>query len=278
MKMRVLTGAVIVAVLLPILFLSASLIYPIALAIFCVAAVWEVLGVIGVKNQFSILIPSLFIGFCMPLFAYFAPDDNREVYIYALSAVLLIFMMYLFCVMVFRKGFLTYSKVAEIFMIVAYVTTSFTSLSLVRYLENGKFTFFLVFISAWGTDTAAYIFGSLFGKHKLIPEVSPKKTVEGSVGGILAAIGFFILYGFIVQWWTGGEIRSNFIVLPIYALVLSIVAQIGDLLASVIKREYGVKDYGNILPGHGGIMDRFDSVMAVSTVTMILCLVYPPFA
>jgi phosphatidate cytidylyltransferase len=275
MKARVLTAAIILAIVIPIFLLSGYLVYPIALAIFCVMATYEVLKVIEVSNQYSILVPSCIIAFCMPLFAYFAPDDNREVYIYALSAVLLLFMMYLFCVMVFRKGFLTYSKVAEIFMIVAYVTTSFTSLSLTRYLDNGKFTFFLVFIAAWGSDTFAYLVGSLIGKHKLIPEVSPKKTVEGAVGGTVITTLLFVLYGWMVDIW--GNVDANYLVLVIYGILLSIVSQIGDLLASVIKREYGVKDYGTILPGHGGIMDRFDSVLAVSTVIMILCLVFPPF-
>ena len=162
-------------------------------------------------------------------------------------------------------------------MLVAYVTTSFTALSLIRYLVNGKYILFLVFIASWVTDTFAYLTGTLIGKHKLIPEVSPKKTVEGAIGGTLSAVVFFPLLGFIVGAVSAGEVKANYLVLVIYAVILAVAAQIGDLLASLIKREYKIKDYGSLLPGHGGIMDRFDSVMSVSVLTMLLCMIYPPF-
>ena len=277
MKTRVLTGTLILAVILPILIFSEYVIYPIALGFFCLAALFEVFGVIGVKKQLAIVIPAYVLAFCLPFFVYFAPDANRVAYLYFLFGALLIFMMYLFCVMVFKKGTLAYSKIAETFMLVAYVTTSFTALSLIRYIDNGKYILFLVFIASWFTDTFAYLTGTLIGKHKLIPEVSPKKTVEGAIGGTLSAMVFFPLFGFIVSLLTGGAVKANYLVLVIYALILAVVAQIGDLLASLIKREYKIKDYGSLLPGHGGIMDRFDSVMSVSVLTMLLCMIYPPF-
>ena len=272
-----LTGAMILAVILPILFFSEYIIYPIALGIFCAAALYEVFGVIGVKKQYSIVIPSYVLAFCLPFLVFFAPELNRVGYLYFLFGALVIFMMYLFCIMVLKKGKISYAKIAEIFMLVVYVTTSFTALSLVRYLNNGKFMLFLVFIGSWVTDTFAYLTGTLIGKHKLIPEVSPKKTVEGAIGGTVSAVLFFLLYGFIVQSVTGGEVRANYLALAIYAVILAVVAQIGDLLASLIKREYNTKDYGSLLPGHGGIMDRFDSVMSVSTIALVLYMIYQPF-
>ena len=277
MKTRVLTGTLILAVILPILIFSEYVIYPIALGFFCLAALFEVFGVIGVKKQPAIVIPAYVLAFCLPFFVYFAPDANRVAYLYFLFGALLIFMMYLFCVMVLKKGALSYSKIAEVFMLVAYVTTSFTALSLIRYINNGKFILFLVFIASWVTDTFAYLTGTLIGKHKLIPEVSPKKTVEGAIGGTLSAVLFFPLFGFVVGAVSGGDVKANYLVLVIYAVILAVVAQIGDLLASLIKREYKIKDYGSLLPGHGGIMDRFDSVMSVSVLTMLLCMIYPPF-
>ena len=276
MKRRVLTGSAIVAVTLPIIAFSEYVVYPIAMAIFCLMAIYEVLKVIGVTGQYSISIPSYLIGLCMPFFAYFAPEEKREMYIFILAAVLILFMLYLFAVMIFRKGFLSYTKVSEIFMMVAYVVISFTALSLLRYIAYGRYIFLLVFIAAWGCDTFAYLTGSLIGKHKLIPEISPKKTVEGAIGGTVSTMLLFALYGFLVETFTEG-ISSRYAVLLVYGLVLAIVAQIGDLIASAIKREHGIKDYGNLLPGHGGIMDRFDSILAVSTVLIMLCEVYSPF-
>ena len=276
MKRRVLTGSAIVAVTLPIIAFSEYVVYPIAMAIFCLMAIYEILKVIGVANQYSISVPSYLIGLCMPFFAYFAPEEKREVYIFILAAVLILFMLYLFAVMIFRKGFLSYTKVSEIFMMVAYIVISFTALSLLRYIANGRYIFLLVFIAAWGCDTFAYLTGSLVGKHKLIPEISPKKTVEGAIGGTVATMLLFALYGFLVDTFTDG-ISPRYATLLAYGLVLAIVGQIGDLIASAIKREHGIKDYGNLLPGHGGIMDRFDSILAVSTVLIMLCEVYSPF-
>ena len=278
MKTRVITGTLILAVILPILFFSKYIIYPIVLGLFCVAALYEVFGVIGVKKQLAIVIPAYVLALCLPFFVFFAPELNRLAYLKFLFGALLIFLMYLFCIMVFKKGALSYSKVAEIFTLTTYVTTSFTALCLIRYIDNGKYILFLVFIASWFTDTFAYLTGTLIGRHKLIPEVSPKKTVEGAIGGTLSAVIFFPLFGFLVSAISGAEVRANYLVLVIYAVVLAVVAQIGDLAASLIKREYKIKDYGSILPGHGGIMDRFDSVMSVSVIMVLLCMIYPPFA
>ncbi len=276
MKTRVLTGAAIVAVALPILLFSNYIIYPIAMAFFSLASAYELLKVIGVLNQYSVAVPSYIVSVCMPFCAYFAPRDNSSSCIFILAAGMMIYMLYLFCVMIFRKGGLSYSTVAEIFMLVSYVTVSFTCFVLLRYINKGQFIFFLVFIASWGCDTFAYLTGTFFGKHKLIPEISPKKTIEGALGGIMATMLLFALYGFLV-----GRFSENtaprYIALVIYGFILAVVGQIGDLLASAIKREHKIKDYGNLLPGHGGVMDRFDSLLAVSVVLIMLYAVYPPF-
>ena len=161
-------------------------------------------------------------------------------------------------------------------MITAYVVAAFSSLSVVRLIENvGIYCLGLVLVTAWITDTFAYVVGSLIGKHKLIPEISPKKTVEGSIGGIVFSMIGTMLYGLLISLFT--DITPNYIVLAIAGLILSVISQVGDLIASLIKREHNVKDYGSILPGHGGIMDRFDSILSVSTATMIISLIFTPF-
>lgn len=130
------------------------------------------------------------------------------------------------------------------------------------YLSDGAYIW-LVFIIAWGTDTFAYVFGMLFGKHKLCPNLSPKKTVEGSIGGILGAVSLtylYINYLEIGPYWT----------FLLIAFIGSIVAQIGDLTASKIKRITGIKDFGFIMPGHGGVLDRFDSILFIAPYTYYL--------
>ena len=144
---------------------------------------------------------------------------------------------------------------------VLYLGFLFPFVSLVREMDMGDFFVWLIFISAWGTDTFAYFTGYFLGKNKLAPALSPKKTIEGAIGGIVGAA----LLGFIYTWGYGHYINPN--LLP-YTLTISLVtafgsviAQFGDLSASTIKRFLEVKDFGYILPGHGGILDRFDSVL-----------------
>ena len=115
----------------------------------------------------------------------------------------------------------------------------------------------LVFTISWGTDTFAYLFGILFGKKKLYPSISPKKTVEGSIGGIFGAIICSLVLNFYV-------FKFNNIFIICIAIILSIISQAGDLFASKIKREMGIKDFGYIIRGHGGFLDRFDSIIFVT--------------
>ena len=113
--------------------------------------------------------------------------------------------------------------------------------------------------AAWLSDTAAYFVGTFLGKHKLAPKVSPKKTIEGTVGGIVISTGLLLLAGVLYQNAIGVDV--NLLLVGIIAPLLSVLGMLGDLTTSAIKREYGVKDFGNIMPGHGGILDRFDSVL-----------------
>ena len=275
MKVRTITAAIILAVAIPILIFSKYIVYPIALALIALAAVFELLRVIGVHRTWHVCAPAYIISVALPLSAYFITESTRVRYLLCVAAVIFAYMVYLMSIAVFSHGKITFAKIGEVFVSVTYIVVSLSALSTIRYMAHGMFCFLLVFITAWVSDSMAYIVGSLIGKHKLIPEVSPKKTVEGAVGGVISAIIGCLLYGLIIESVT--EVGSNYLSLALIGLTLSVVSQLGDLIASLIKREYGVKDYSNLLPGHGGIMDRFDSVLAVSTPLMVICLVIPPF-
>jgi len=121
---------------------------------------------------------------------------------------------------------------------------------------NGNIYVWIIFVIAFATDTFAYFIGSMIGKHKLIPSISPKKTVEGCVGGITGSSITCVAFGYIF----GLDLTLMFFL----GCVGSVIAQLGDLFASSIKRYAGIKDYGKIIPGHGGILDRFDSVLLVA--------------
>ena len=129
---------------------------------------------------------------------------------------------------------------------------------------------FIAFISAWVSDTGAYFCGNFFGKHKLIEDISPKKTVEGAIGGILCCAVGGIVFGMVEQFAFGHG--ANYVMLAIVCAVGSVFGQIGDLTASMMKRRFEIKDFSNIMPGHGGITDRFDSVMMTAPYTFYAIL------
>ena len=292
MKQRVLTSLGIGVVVIPIMLFSKYIVYPIFLGIISAIAVWELLRVFGFQKRYEISLPSYLVAGLLPVFAhdYFTRGDQKG-YLLLTAIVVFSFLLYLAMICVIGKEILMkqnekeedtgkqrilgFHDVAAVFMSVTYVTVAFTSMSLTRYMQNGVYIFGLVFIAAWMCDIFAYFTGRIFGKHKLAPHLSPKKTVEGSIGGIIFAIIGCTAYGFIIEKITG--LNASYLTLALIGLVLSIVSQIGDLWASLIKREHGIKDYSQMMPGHGGIMDRFDSILAISTVLMAVCMVFPPF-
>jgi phosphatidate cytidylyltransferase len=144
----------------------------------------------------------------------------------------------------------------------SYVGFLLSGLYLTRVHPYGEYIVWLVFITAWGCDTFAYFTGRLLGKHKLAPVLSPKKTVEGAVGGVIGSVLLSVLYGFFISDFVIMHSGINVMLLcAIVSAVGSVFSQFGDLTASAIKRRVGIKDYGNVIPGHGGILDRFDSVL-----------------
>ncbi len=293
MKVRILTGLGIGLVAIPLFIFSDYIVYPLFLGMLSALGVWELLRVFGLHKKWVVSLPSYLIGACLPVFAHkwFTPRAEQRDYILLAAAVLFSFLLYLAAICVFDKEIaesrkakdpkydaskmLTFPDVASVFLSVAYVSVSFTSMVITRYLEHGEYIFGLVFIAAWVCDTFAYFTGRLFGKHKLAPHLSPKKTVEGSIGGIVFAVGGCMLYGLIIDKVT--NLSANYLVLALLGLFLSIFAQVGDIWASLIKREHGIKDYSRMLPGHGGVMDRFDSILAIAAILMAVCMVFPPF-
>ena len=154
---------------------------------------------------------------------------------------------------------------------VIYVPLMLSYLYRIRQMENGFALVWLVFLASWGSDTMAYCTGILIGKHKMTPELSPKKTWEGAVGGVLGSALLGFLYALLLGQYLS-VLGQPLLMVPLLCAVGSIVSQIGDLAASAIKRSFQVKDYGNLIPGHGGILDRFDSVIVTAPIVYYLLL------
>lgn len=281
MLQRIITAVVLIAILLPLLFLSWQCVYiiPALVALMALAAVYELLKCLRsqvdeagtaatAREDFVVSIPAYLIAVGL-LFAT-AFVTSIHAFLLAAAAVFTLYLLYLFAVAVLRQGRMHFAEVAEVFTGVLYITLSFASLSLLRHkTPEGGYLYLLVFFGAWVTDTFAYFTGRFFGKHKLNPVISPKKTVEGSIGGILFCMISFVLFGIVMQFgkW---HFTAHYPLLLLSGLLCSVVSQVGDLITSLIKREHGVKDYGKIFPGHGGVLDRFDSVLAISPVLLIL--------
>lgn len=144
-----------------------------------------------------------------------------------------------------------------------YVGVLFSFIYLVNQKSSGEYLVWLIFLASWFCDTAAYYAGRTFGKHKLCPKVSPKKTIEGSIGGIIGAALACGIFGYFISGHVEGIALYNYIII---GLLCGVFCQFGDLVASSIKRYAGIKDYSKLIPGHGGILDRFDSILFSGTI------------
>lgn len=265
MKQRILTGIVLVLILIPIIMLSGTAVFNIAAAVCSVAGVYEILSCTGQKKLTALVLPSLVYAAAGPLLA-----RTRFATAYGvLLSITVVYLMYLMFIHVLLPEKLHTTDIGVTFMTTVYVTVAFTSIIRLRDVgQIGKYIYIFIFIGAWVTDIFAYFGGRLFGKHKLCPLISPKKTIEGSVCGVIFCSLAFVLYSFWIEKQTGLEPKY-----PLIAAIgafISVISQFGDLTASAIKRDYGIKDYGKIFPGHGGIMDRFDSILAVAPFLFIL--------
>lgn len=170
------------------------------------------------------------------------------------------FLMVLMSIYVFTFPKYKTEEVTVSFFGVFYVAVMLSYLYQVRVIADGKYLVWLIFLSSWGCDTCAYCVGMLIGKHKLAPVLSPKKSIEGAVGGVIGAA----LLGFIYATIFGGamaEVNNPQLACALACAIAAVISQVGDLAASAIKRNHNVKDYGHLIPGHGGILDRFDSML-----------------
>ena len=272
MLTRILTAIGIAAVLIPTAIFSDTVAFPIVIALMSGIGCFEMLRCIGLHENLFITVPAVLLGVGLPFASFYIPEE-AFVLLASLTAVL---MFLLFTVSLFSHGKLPIEQAGMAFLSLVYILWGFSLMVLLRCINNGEYLFVLPFLGAWVSDTFAYFTGRLFGKHKLIPDVSPKKTVEGAIGGIVFAMAGFALFGFVISLFA--DVTPNYLALVLLGLPVSLVSIVGDLFMSLVKRRYNVKDYGKLFPGHGGVLDRFDSVLATATVLYLLCANTPFFA
>lgn len=259
MLTRILTAVVALVLLIPLLVWGGVWGACALFAFISGFSVYEMLGCCGLKKNYLISVPSIIISAACAFIPVFGALEAVAMVLLGVPTLIVCFLIY--AVLAHKK--VDVERMLMFFVLAVYITAGFTALSVLR-MWLGLWAVALVLCIAWCTDTFAYFTGMFFGKRKLCPEISPKKTVAGAVGGTL----FGTLAGILVFW-----LAKDAPLYGLMALPLSIISQFGDLAASIIKRRFGVKDYGKIFPGHGGVLDRFDSIIPVSVMTVVILIV-----
>ena len=225
----------------------------------------EIVGIIGILAYYAVL--------------YFFPaveEGNAAMsmgnVLYAVIPVIGVFMLSMLLYVVCFPKYRSEQIMANVFNFL-YAPVMLSFIYLTREQEAGKYIVWLILISSWGCDTCAYVVGMLIGKKKIFPVLSPKKSLEGCIGGVVGAGLIAALYAIFAVENVFPDKRVTIVITVIY-MVGAVMSQVGDLAASAIKRNHEIKDYGKLIPGHGGIMDRFDSVIVTAPMIYFLTVLF----
>ncbi|SDB10160.1 phosphatidate cytidylyltransferase [Eubacterium oxidoreducens] len=260
-KTRAISGAIMIVLLLLFLIRGGDLLLFVIGAI-SVIGMYELYRVFHFEKK-----PLAYVGYATTIVYYlnlkwnFLPDVK---FLFLISLIVMLF------VFVFSYPKVHAKQLLAAFFAIFYVAMMLSCVYETRMLADGKYLVWLIFICSWGCDTCAYCVGMLFGKHKMAPVLSPKKSVEGAVGGVVGAAVLAVIFGLVFNGALQMEM-NQIMILPIICAIGGLISMVGDLAASAIKRFYDIKDYGKLIPGHGGILDRFDSVIITAPIVFYLC-------
>lgn len=272
MKTRIITALAAILVFIAVILLPQACLV-LAIGLICLFMAYECTYAMDSAKEVKIFIyigiALLYIGIIADVFVEYTSYMKYGMYS------LIVFMLMFMALAVKLHGNVNCKDIFSAAFVALYITFTMSFITRIR-IGGGLFAMLTIFISAWATDTGAYFAGSFFGKHKLIPNVSPNKTVEGAIGGVLLSVICCTAYLAILNNSPIGiSIMNNisYSRIIVMSLVTSVCSQLGDLAASALKRDSHVKDYGKIFPGHGGFMDRFDSVMYIAPIVYLLLMV-----
>ena len=259
MKVRLITSGLGIVVFFALLF-SHVTIFHVADAIVAGIAIYEVFSVVGLTKKPSMIIAGILgIGLNVIFSSAHMGYIDYNISLLAIA----VFIAYLFAVMVFNYKKVKFNDASMAFFSAVLLALLYSYIVPLRASEYGQYLIVALFAATWCNDAGAYFIGIRFGKHKLAPTLSPKKTVEGAIGGVLGCVlASLILYAVFVNFVWETE-SANYIAVALMSVFLSFISMCGDLTASVIKRNFEIKDFGKLIPGHGGILDRFDSIIFV---------------
>lgn len=255
-KTRLISGIVLVIIALATIISGSWILFFTLLAVSLIG-MRELYKVMKVSDEHVTVLELVgYLGAVLYYIAMKADFGNYGTMAIIISMILILF------VYVFDYPKYHAEQVMAAFFGVVYVAVMLSFIYLTRSLPDGKFLVWLIFLCSWGCDTCAYCVGMLIGKHKMAPVLSPKKSIEGAVGGVAGAALLGVIYAAATQ----GKMAEYALICAVGALI----SMVGDLAASAIKRNQNIKDYGKLIPGHGGILDRFDSVIITAPVIYYL--------
>ncbi len=267
MKSRLLVAAVGVPLLLVILLVCPAIVTALTLSFLCAVGAREMLKTTGILDHARMIGYSMLFAFLVPIWSYF----GSPLLPFVIGTVI-------FALLLFTESLLAYPHVrfeSVTGALFAGIVIPLCLSSILRILmqDRGRFLVLIPIMIPFIADAGAYFAGRFFGKKKLAPVLSPHKTVEGAVGGVLTGIVSMMIYGLVMRFAFG--LNYRFLAAALYGLLGSLVSIVGDLSFSMIKRETGIKDYGTIFRAHGGVLDRFDSVIFAAPVVELLMILLP---
>ena len=267
MVKRIIASVILLPLLLAVLLIAPKIMTAILLCALCGFGAVELMYNTGLVRHIRLVVYGTVAAALVPLWCYFGMNHGL-----GLAGVLVLFGL-LFMEMMLSHVKLRFEKVAICYAGAILIPYLLSALVRIIVWESGRHLILLPFVIAFLSDTGAYFVGMKFGKHKMAPVISPKKSVEGLFGGVATAIIGVLVYTMIMD--LGFGFTANYGFAIIYGLIGSLAGVFGDLCFSVIKRQTGIKDYGDLIPGHGGVLDRFDSVIVVAPLVELLMLWIP---
>ena len=267
MKTRIIAAAILLPLLLLVVLAAPKILTAILFGLCASLAAYELLYQTGLVRHKRMVAYSAAMAFLVSLWSYYGSSQNL-----AIMGILL-FSAALSAEMMIAHIQVPFSQAAICLTAGLLIPYFLTSLVRIHTQAQGRYLILIPFVLAFLSDTGAYFAGRAFGRRKLAPVISPNKTVEGVIGGVIGAVIGMVIYGLVLQ--LAFDFRINYLYAVVYGVVGSAGAVFGDLSFSVIKRQTGIKDYGTLIPGHGGILDRFDSMMVVGPLTEMMLMLIP---
>ena len=267
MKTRIITGAVLVLVLLLMVFAAPKMLSTVVFGLVMSIGSYELLYGTGLVRHPRLVIYAAIMAFLVAMWSYF--DAVHAV----LLLLVLAFVMVLFAEVMRDHVKVRFAMIAMTFVAGFMMPYLLSAVIRILCMKVGRYFILIPFLAAYMNDAGAYFVGMKFGKHKLAPVVSPNKTIEGLAGGLAASVVGMILYGLLLQFVF--QFQVNYLLCILYGILGGAAGVFGDLCFSVVKRQTGIKDYGNLFPGHGGVLDRFDSLMTVAPLIEALLILLP---